>query len=177
MSGQDLFWQNKQPWLATNFGGPNGAGGGFGTPADTGAITQGRDVLDNIRMHPNSSRNGAAEYPDGYLGTITGQRQDRLNSGVVGRLSDRSYQRGIHKGTKMDPQQYFWPEEYSSDRGINRPVFVNPITFCLEQKRQVPVPISQEYLMHPSMQVMPSQSDPVTQPYMDHLNSMLPDWT
>jgi hypothetical protein len=171
----DNLWINQPPWLMTNRGGPNGAGGG--TPPDTGAVTVGRDALDNIRMHPNQqNRNGAAEYPDGYLGTITGRRQDRLNSGVVGRLDDRSYQRGIHKGTKMDANQYFWPEEMPSDRGISRPVHLDPDTFLLEQRRQVPVPIQTENLMHTGLRPPVGNVDPISQPYMDHLQTLMPSW-
>ena len=169
----DNIWLNQAPWLMSGRGGPNGAGGG--TPPDTGAV-QGRDYLDNARMHPNADRNGGAEYPAGYLGTITGRGVDRLGSGVLGRLDDRSYQRGIHKGTKMDAQQYFWPEEFTPDRGVRRPVRLDPDTFLLEQPRQAPVPINTERLMHTGLRAPVGNADPVSQPYMDHLTSIMPEF-
>jgi hypothetical protein len=171
----DNIWLNQAPWLMSGRGGPNGAGGG--TPPDSAAITAGRDALDNLRMHPNQQqRNGAAEYPAGYLSTITGRGVDRLGSGVLGRLDDRSYQRGIHKGTKMDPQQYFWPEEFTPDMGVRRPAHLDPDTFLLEQRRQAPVPINTERLMHTGLRAPVGNPDPVSQPYMDHLQTLMPEW-
>jgi hypothetical protein len=52
----------------------------------------------------------SAEYPDGYLGTINDRRQDRVLQGVQKRLTDRSYQRGVHKGDKIDAGDYMWPD-------------------------------------------------------------------
>jgi hypothetical protein len=52
----------------------------------------------------------SAEYPDGYLGTINDRRQDRVLQGVQKRLTDRSYQRGVHKGDKIDAGDYSWPD-------------------------------------------------------------------
>jgi hypothetical protein len=80
------------------------ANGGAGTDALTF-----RDPLD-ARRAAMGARAPSAEYPDGYLGTITDRRQDRLLKGVQKRLNDRSYQRGVHKGDKLDNGDYSWPD-------------------------------------------------------------------
>src|SRR5712692_6321676 len=128
---QDLIWRNQGPWLSTNQGGPEGGGGG--TPADSGAV-RGHDRLDDIRMNPNKGLD--QPYPDGYLGTVENRNKDKLAQGVSGRLTDRHYQRGVHKGTKMDPGQYYWPADAQFDRGMTRPARVDPETFLLVQPRQ-----------------------------------------
>lgn len=108
----DNFWLNQQPWLPTNQGGPNGGGGGYG---NVDAIAY-RDPLDAARSGAlGYGRIGQADYPDGYLDDPKSRREDRLQTGVMGRLTDRSYQRGVHKGVKMDAVQYFWPEEFNME--------------------------------------------------------------
>jgi hypothetical protein len=59
-----------------------------------------------------------AEYPDGYLGTIRSRREDRLLDAVKTKIGDRNYQRGVHKGLRIEPQDYFWPPELQPDRGL-----------------------------------------------------------
>lgn len=59
-----------------------------------------------------------AEYPDGYLGTIRTRRDDRLLKDVQRRLNQRSYQRGVHKGERIDPGDYFWPPEFNPSSGL-----------------------------------------------------------
>jgi hypothetical protein len=58
--------------------------------------------------HPN-------DYPDGYLGSIVGRRQDRVLQKVQERLTDRSYQRGVHVGSKMGTDAYFWGADFNPD--------------------------------------------------------------
>lgn len=60
----------------------------------------------------------SAEYPDGYLGTITGRSTDKFLRQFQGRLNERNYQRGVHKGERIDPTDYFWPEEFNPDNGL-----------------------------------------------------------
>jgi hypothetical protein len=60
----------------------------------------------------------SAQYPDGYLGTIQSRREDRLLDSLKNRLNQRSYQRGVHKGERIDPADYFWPEEFGPDMGL-----------------------------------------------------------
>jgi hypothetical protein len=110
MSGQN--WQALTPY---NIGTP-------GTPgrANSGAGYQAigfRDVLD-ARRSMQGDRVPQAEYPDGYLGTITNRRQDKLLSSIQSRLTQRSYQRGVHKGERVDPHDYYWNEYVSPEAGI-----------------------------------------------------------
>ncbi len=59
-----------------------------------------------------------AEYPDGYLGNVNSRREDRLLSAVQNRLTNRSYQRGVHKGDKIGQQDYFWPDNFNPMSGL-----------------------------------------------------------
>lgn len=58
-----------------------------------------------------------AQYPDGYLGTITNRRQDKLQ-GAMERNNQRSYQRGVHKGERIDPGDYLWPSEFNNQTAL-----------------------------------------------------------
>lgn len=90
--------------------------------APTGASLQPepifRDSLDKMRSAYR--RTPEAEYPDGYLGTIRTRREDKLGQAVAGnRRTQRNYQRGIHKGERIDPTDYLWPRSViSPDMGI-----------------------------------------------------------
>jgi hypothetical protein len=75
-----------------------------------------RDRLDEVRSMWR--RTPDAEYPDGYLGTITSRRGDRLLDSLKNRINERSYQRGVHKGTRIDPSDYFWPAEFNDRTGL-----------------------------------------------------------
>lgn len=80
------------------------ANGGGGTQ-----VVGYRDALDAQRSLGQGARTPGAEYPDGYLGTINSRRGDRLLKNLQSRLTQRSYQRGVHKGDKVDPGDYVWP--------------------------------------------------------------------
>lgn len=75
-----------------------------------------RSVLDGRRMMYNRTPN--AEYPDGYLGTITDRRSDRVLDSLKARVNQRSYQRGVHLGERIDPGDYLWPDEQQPLRGV-----------------------------------------------------------
>lgn len=77
-----------------------------------------RDELDSFRSMWR--RTPEAQYPDGYLGVITGRRDDRLLKNLSARATQRSYQRGVHKGERIDPGDYIWPEEFNLDTGLKR---------------------------------------------------------
>jgi hypothetical protein len=66
------------------------------------------------------NRTPNAEYPSGYLGTITSRRSDRVLDSLKARVNQRSYQRGVHLGERIDPGDYLWPEEYNPLDGIAR---------------------------------------------------------
>lgn len=53
-----------------------------------------------------------AQYPDGYLGTITNRRQDKVQDAVT-RNNQRQYSRGVHKGERIDPGDYVWPKSFN----------------------------------------------------------------
>jgi hypothetical protein len=90
-------------------------GGGYGTSA-TGAV-QFRDPLDARRSAQGQL--GQAEYPDGYLGNIINRRQDRLLQAIKTRQTSASYQRGVHRGSKLDPSAYLW-EGLDPGAGLRR---------------------------------------------------------
>jgi hypothetical protein len=73
-----------------------------------------------------------AEYPDGYLGTIRTRRDDKgkpyavadtVLDSLKNRQNQRAYQRGVHKGERIDPGQYMWPENLEPDRRLNERLY------------------------------------------------------
>ena len=67
--------------------------------------------------------------PDGYLGTIRTRRDDRGRPGSTSenvldslkvRITQRGYQRGVHKGERIDAAGYYYPEDLDNARGIRR---------------------------------------------------------
>lgn len=106
-----------------------GAGGMYGTNTvyGGGGVPVARSELDFLRL--GVGRAPQAEYPDGYLGTIRSRRDDRgrdsstsdkvLNSLKV-RVGQRSYQRGVHHGERIDIQDYYYPEGLDPASGIRR---------------------------------------------------------
>src|SRR3954470_11123771 len=100
-------WQHLTPYGLPIDG--NTAVGAGGTPY--------RSALDATRSAaPGFTPD--AEYPDGYLGNIQSRREDRLLSAVQSRLTNRSYQRGVHKGDKIGQEDYFWPPSLNMMSGI-----------------------------------------------------------
>jgi hypothetical protein len=89
-----------------------GGGGGH-------LITGARDILDARRLMETGHVPTAA-YPDGYLGTIGAgtRREDRLLGAVANRATQRSYQRGVHKGERIDPADYYWTDQVNPAAGI-----------------------------------------------------------
>lgn len=86
-----------------------------------------RSVLDARRMMYR--RVPQAEYPSGFLGTITSRRSDRVLDSLKARVNQRSYQRGVHLGERIDPGDYLWPESFTPFDGIQAEA---------EGRRQVP---------------------------------------
>ena len=59
-----------------------------------------------------------ANFPDGYLGTMSSnRRQDKLLDSVK-RQNHRSYSRGVHKGERINSGDYLWPEEFNLTTGL-----------------------------------------------------------
>lgn len=106
-----------------------GAAGMYGTNTNYGGggVPVARSELDFLRL--GVGRQPSAEYPEGYLGTIRSRRDDRgrpnstsenvLDSLKI-RITQRGYQRGVHKGERIDGSSYYYPKELSPARGIAR---------------------------------------------------------
>jgi len=123
-------WQYLPPY---NFGAPGnantvGGGGGMGPYF--------RDALDARRSMYNQTPE--AMYPDGYLGTINTRRQDRLLDSLKNRANQRSYTRGVHKGERIDPADYFFPPELQPTAGLTRQMQAVPVDTMFLNERYAP---------------------------------------
>ena len=118
-----------------------GANGMYGTYTNYGGggVAVARSDLDFLRL--GVGREPSAEYPDGYLGTIRTRRDDRgrpnsvseqVLDGLKVRQTQRGYQRGVHRGERIDPSDYYLPQNFAADRGIARQM--------AEAKRGKPAP-------------------------------------
>jgi len=102
--------------------GGNGFTGAYTTTGGGGTPIIGRSDMDFARM--GVGRQPSAEYPDGYLGTIRSRRDDRSNGtdtvldSLKNRQNQRAYQRGVHKGERIDPGQYYWPKGLEAERRL-----------------------------------------------------------
>ena len=95
-----------------------GASGLYGTYTAQGGtgMNVARDSLDAARI--GQGKIPSAEYPDGYLGTIPSRRGDRMLDSIKSRENQRNYQRGVHRGERIDPGQYLWPMGLDPERGL-----------------------------------------------------------
>jgi len=111
----------SQNWQSLGGGGFYGYNnqGGAGTPVA-------RDEMDASRI--GVGRVPSAEYPDGYLGTIRSRRDDRLLDSIKSRVNQKAYQRGVHKGERIEPSMYFWPEGMNDMSGIERQMKATRVT-------------------------------------------------
>jgi hypothetical protein len=80
-------------------------GGGGGLP-----LSGFRSVLD-ARIAMGKAKTPEAQYPDGYLGSVIDRRQDKLMQTV--RNNARSYTRGVHKGSLIGSESYFWTDDFN----------------------------------------------------------------
>jgi hypothetical protein len=113
VAGSTNNFSPSQNWQSLGGGGLNGYNnqGGAGTPVA-------RDTMDSLRI--GVGRVPSAEYPDGYLGTIRSRRDDRLLDSIKNRVNQKAYQRGVHKGERIEPSMYYWPEQVNPMMGIER---------------------------------------------------------
>ena len=76
-----------------------------------------RDRLDEARA---GRRTPEAQFPDGYLGTSRGRREDRLahQGGHNTGGTQKSYARGVHVGSRIPQDAYFWTDEVSLQKGL-----------------------------------------------------------
>jgi hypothetical protein len=125
------------------------AGSNYGTGGNqtaAGAV-QFRGPLDAARAA--AGRIPQAEYPDGYLGNIIDRRQDRLLQSVSNRLSEQSYQRGVHKGSRISPKNYFWPQgEVQPDAGLERQAMGVRVGNVILTPKSAPIGNPVEMLAH-----------------------------
>ena len=73
-----------------------------------------RDAMEASRLAWR--REPSAEYPSGYLGSIQGRREDKVANAVW--RNQRSYNRGVHKGERIDMSDYLWPDEFNLESGL-----------------------------------------------------------
>ena len=113
MAGGAQNFSPQQNWQSIGAGGLSGYNnmGGQGTPVARGD-------LDAIRI--GTGRVPSAEYPDGYLGTIRSRRDDRLLDSIKSRVNQKAYQRGVHKGERIEPNAYYWSMDFNDQMGIKR---------------------------------------------------------
>lgn len=58
-------------------------------------------------------RGADTQYPDGYLGTLSANRRQDKILGSLSRMNARQYSRGVHKGERINPGDYIWPDEFN----------------------------------------------------------------
>lgn len=129
----------------------------------------------------------SAEYPDGYLGTIQSRREDRLLDSLKDRVNDRSYTRGVHKGERIDADDYFWPSELQPDRGLREEaagVQLDPRDPRVFSRRAAPLGTVQEQMIASGASELPRtprgkmrpQASTYDQPAASGLQQFLPTW-
>jgi hypothetical protein len=134
------WWVDTQPGPAFPGGTTTGGGGNAG-------VVQYRSPLDAARAAQGQI--GQAQYPDGYLGTITNRREDRLLEKIQEKLTDRSYQRGVHKGAKIAPTDYFWDKNgVDPDSGLKKEFGARREGYTIPVPRHVPAGNPVERLAH-----------------------------
>lgn len=165
-----------QNWAETNFLSP------YGNYGQGGAIPEPwwRDQLDFRRSMYR--RTPDAEYPDGFLAGPTGatrsRRDDRLLDHLQNRLTQRSYQRGVHKGERIDPADYIWPTAWEPTRGLEmeaRGIKNAPVQWIAERRQP------NEWQMTPrgaqSLVQFVRESNSVIDPKrQQQLQRLLPGW-
>lgn len=149
-----------------------GASGLYGTLTTSGgggtANLSARDSLDYLRQgSPGSTQAPWATHPDGYLATgPNGSRQDRLTQ-AVGDLNRRAYQRGVHKGERIDPGDYVWPSDQQPNRGLKA---------LARGVRQAPTGLEPVHLVNGgAMQPLPQANEP-TPEVNRSFKHLVPSW-
>lgn len=131
--------QSHQNW---QYLGASGYQGAYTTTGGGGTPVVPRSQMDFLRL--GVGRTPEAEYPDGYLGTIRSRRDDRgkptdtILDSLKNRSAQRSYQRGVHKGSVIDPADYFLPPELAADRGLKMQARAKKVGNTLMVARQAP---------------------------------------
>lgn len=103
------------PYGVGQQGSPTQQGGGGSTRTD---LVGYRSILDARRSMALPAQTPEAQYPDGYLGNVNSRRQDRIMDALQKNLTNKSYQRGVHKGEKLSPQDYMWDRNVDPEAGL-----------------------------------------------------------
>jgi hypothetical protein len=155
-----------------------GAGGMYGSfNYGGGGIPVARSDLDFMRM--GVGRVPHAEYPDGYLGTIRSRRDDKgkpnsiseiVLDGMKTRVNQRAYQRGVHKGERIDPGDYVWPTEWGAETGISN-------QFKGRKTNLVNLPVQPTHLVNDGRSDIPNNVPPEMGPRRRaQLDRLRPAW-
>jgi hypothetical protein len=179
--------QSHQNW---QYLGASGYIGAYTTTGGGGTPVVPRSSMDFARM--GVGRAPQAEYPDGYLGSIRSRRDDKgkpyatsdtVLDSLKARQNQRAYQRGVHKGERIDPGSYMWPEGLEPDRRVNPKLFKqieNDGTLVMMGLRDAP---QMELAPAPHLvndgkadvsANVPAEFNPRTAAYFQHLK---PRWT
>lgn len=164
-------------WVtAGDFGAPGGTAVGGGGDA---SVVMPRDPMDAQRM-ANGLAPGAS-YPDGYLGTITGRQDDKVLGAIQTRLTNRSYQRGVHKGEKVGADSYAWTPECNPDAGLARQAQAQYVdveggmVFQVERNAPAGSPVEKLTAMGNKAALLPGQKDQVARQFgLDPARNALP---
>ena len=89
---------------------------GMGTAASFGPSPVFRSSKDELLSGYRTATD--AQYPDGYLGTMSANRRQDKVLGTLSRMNARQYSRGVHKGERINSGDYFWPEEFGKYTGL-----------------------------------------------------------
>jgi hypothetical protein len=100
--------QNWQYLGASGYIGAYTTTGGGGTPVVP------RSSMDFLRM--GVGRTPQAEYPDDKGKPYA--TSDTVLDSLKARQNQRGYQRGVHKGERIDPGEYAWPDGLKPDRRL-----------------------------------------------------------
>ena len=144
------WWVQENGYTGILAGSNYGSGGGYGTggtnSATSGAV-QFRSPLDAARA--SHGQIPQAQFPDGYLGNIIDRHSDKLLQHVSSRMTAQSYQRGVHKGSRIDPKGYFWPDdEVQPDDGLARQAAAQRSGGTIQVQRSAPKGNPVEMLAH-----------------------------
>jgi hypothetical protein len=123
----------------------NATSGGGGSTGAAGAV-QMRSPIDAARAA--GGKLGQAEYPDGYLGTIIDRHSDKVIQEVKNRMTAQSYQRGVHKGSRIAPQEYMWPAQFTPSDGLEREATGHRVGYTIQTPRFAPSLDPVERLAH-----------------------------
>ena len=126
------------------------------------------ELLSGYKSQPDT------QYPDGYLGTMSSNRRQDKVLGSLSRMNARQYSRGVHKGERINPGDYLWPDSFNPLTAITleaqgkkfAPPGAEPIQLTNDGKvgpRGIPAPED-------------SQATSINPERRTYFKSMMPSW-